>query len=290
MVLIGYPVWYGDRNLDHVIASISRAGFSYIEVSLDYPWPFKHVDKLNNVIRLAREYSLRVGVHGPWRDIALASPIENIRRASIEVYKSLMENVALMDPLYLNVHLATTQIVDIERDLEKESIDAAMRSVEELYDIAREYGVDLVVENDPGKCCSLLDHLAPIKDRVEKVFFCFDIGHAVIAYHRKMKRSREEVKVDYLELARQWATVFERKLILLHLHDYRYKNGHVEDHLPPGTHNVNVKNLLKALRDTGIRYVLLEVFYEEGGKHASPEKLVDVVRDVKTWSTALLYP
>lgn len=290
MVLIGYPVWYGDKNIEQVLASIARAGFSYIELSLDYPWPFKHLDKLETIVKLAQEYSLKIGIHGPWRDIALASPLESIRRASVEVYRSLMERVASLDPLYLNVHLATSQVVDIDRDLEKEAVDSAIRSVEELYGIARDHGVDLVIENDPGKCCSLPDHLAPIKENVEKVFFCFDVGHAVIAYHRKLRRNHESSRVDYLELARQWVTIFKDKLILLHLHDYKYKNGHIEDHLPPGSHNVNIKNLLKTLRDANIRYILLEVFYEEGGKHASPEKLVDIVRDVRTWSTALLYP
>ena len=290
MVLIGYPVWYGDKNIEQVLTSIARAGFSYIELSLDYPWPFKHLDKLETIVNLAQEYSLKIGVHGPWRDIALASPIESIRRASVEVYRLLMERVASLDPLYLNVHLATSQVVDIDRDLEREAIESAIRSVEELYGIARDHGVDLVIENDPGKCCSLPGHLAPIKERVGKVFFCFDVGHAIIAYHRKLRRDRENSKVDYLELARQWVTIFKDKLILLHLHDYKYKNGHVEDHLPPGSHNVNIKNLLKTLRDANIRYILLEVFYEEGGKHASPEKLVDIVRDVRTWSAALLYP
>ncbi len=290
MVLVGYPIWYGDKNIEQVIISISRAGFSYIEISLDYPWPFKRGEKLKKAMRMAEEYGLKIGVHGPWRDIALASPIESIRRASVEVYRALVEHVASMNPLYLNIHLATSQIVDIEKDLEKESIEAAIRSVEELYELSREYGIDLVIENDPGKCCSLIEHLAPIKDSVEKAFFCFDVGHAVISYYRKVRRNRGNERIDYLELARQWATVFGKRLVLLHLHDYRYKNGHIEDHLPPGTHNVNVKNLLKALRGTNIRYILLEVFYEEGGKHASPEKLVDVVRDVRTWSTALLYP
>ncbi len=290
MVLIGYPVWYGDKNIEQVLASIARAGFSYIELSLDYPWPFKHLDKLETIVKLAQEYGLKIGVHGPWRDIALASPLESIRRASVEVYRSLMERVASLDPLYLNVHLATSQVVDIDRDLEREAIDSAIRSVEELHSMARDHGVDLVVENDPGKCCSLPDHLAPIKEKVGKVFFCFDVGHAVIAYHRKLRRNHENSKVDYLELARQWVTIFKDKLILLHLHDYKYKNGHIEDHLPPGSHNVNIKNLLKTLRDANIKYILLEVFYEEGGKHASPEKLVDIVRDVRTWSAALLYP
>ena len=292
MVLIGYPVWYGDKNLEHTIASVARAGFNYIELSLDYPWPFKQVDKLKQIRRYTQEYSLRIGLHGPWRDIALASPIESVRKAGLEVYRRVIEVAVDLEANYLNLHLATAQAIDVDSVIEKDSIEAAIHSAMELCDLACEHALYLVVENDPGKCCGLLSQLAPIADKEKRIKFCFDVGHAVIAYTRKAKKNKENTgqQINYLELASQWATTFKDRLILLHLHDYRVKNGHVEDHLPPGVANVSVKQLLKTLRGTGIYYILLEVFYEEGGKHASPEKLSNTVREVRTWSTALLYP
>lgn len=290
MVMVGYPIWYGDKNLEQTITQVFRAGFNYIELSLDYPWPFKDIEKLRLIRKLANDYSLRLGIHGPWRDVALASPIENIRRASIEVYCKVIDTAIELEANYLNIHLATIQAVDVDKSIENDAIEAAMKSTEELCDLACEHALYLTIENDPGKCCSLLEQLAPIAERVNKAKFCFDIGHAVIAYTRRAKKSKGQEQVDYLELASQWATTFKDRLILLHLHDYRIKNNHIEDHLPPGKGHVNVKNLLKTLRGTGIYYILLEVFYEEGGKHATPDKLSSTVREVRTWSTALLYP
>lgn len=290
MVMVGYPVWYGDKNLEQTITQVFRAGFNYIELSLDYPWPYRDADKLRLIRRLANDYSLRLGIHGPWRDIALASPIESIRRASVEVYRKVIDTAVELEASYLNIHLATAQAVDVDKGIENDAIRAAIKSTEELCDLACEHALYLIIENDPGKCCSLLEQLAPIAEKVDKAKFCFDVGHAIIAYTRKARRNKGQEQINYLELASQWATAFRDRLILLHLHDYKTKNNHVEDHLPPGTANVNVKKLLKTLRRTGIYYILLEVFYEEGGKHATPDKLSNTVREVRTWSTALLYP
>ena len=288
--MIGYPIWYGDKNIEHILAQVFRAGFNYIELSLDYPWPFKDRERLELIHKVAQDYSLRIGIHGPWRDIALASPIEGIRRASLDVYRNVIEVAAELEANYLNIHLATVQAIDIDKSIENDVMEAAIKSAEELCDIAYEHALYLTIENDPGKCCSLLEHLAIIAERVEKAKFCFDVGHVVIAYTRKTRRNKSHEQVNYLELASQWATTFKDRLILLHLHDYKIKNNHVEDHLPPRTSNVNIKSLLKTLRGTGIYYILLEVFYEEGGKHATPDKLSNTVREVRTWSTALLYP
>ena len=286
MILIGYPIWQGDLSSKDIIDEVVKAEFNFIELSLDYPWPLKDLDRLHELVNRAKDLNLKIGVHGPWRDVSLASPIESIRRASLKIYENVFEIAGKIDALYVNVHLISRQAFHISKDIENDLVNAAMESVNRLVELSRDHGVDLIIENNASGFGGCIEHLVPIINSFKEVKVCFDVPHAVSAY---AKRSRGREKINYLDLVSMWSEEFKDKLILLHLHGYRiHHKTHIDDHLPLEVCEISIKDVLKRLRNTNLRYILLEIFYNEQGNRIRPLSLVNSVREVKSWARTLL--
>ncbi len=285
MILVGYPIWQGDLISRDVVNEVVEAEFNFIEVSIDYPWPFKNLEKLYIIVKQARDLGLRIGVHGPWRDVALASPIDEIRRASQKVYELVFDLARRIDAIYVNVHLLSKQAFYIYKSIEEELIKSAMESVGRLVDLSKTYGIDMTIENNAIGFGGSIEHLIPMVNAYKEVKVCFDIPHAISAY---VKRSRGREKVNYLDLVSMWSEEFKEKLILLHIHGYRLFSMHVDDHLPLNIGDLSIKEILKRLRGTGLRYILLEVFYNEDGSPIKPLNLISSVREVKSWARTIL--
>ena len=83
-IRIGLPVWPHTERLEKSLAAAWAAGASYVEVSLDYPWIYGLRNEEAKALRRAvREWGFEVGIHAPWRDVSLASPIKEVWEASL---------------------------------------------------------------------------------------------------------------------------------------------------------------------------------------------------------------
>ena len=100
-VLLGAPVWYGNRPFRRTIEKLHKLGLDYLEFSLDYPLPgsMKEADK-KELKGLLADYGMRIAFHSPI-DIAVMHPREEIADASMRILRQCMEFSAGFTPLYL---------------------------------------------------------------------------------------------------------------------------------------------------------------------------------------------
>ncbi len=278
-IRIGYTAWYRDKDLEKVIDSTRKAGFDLIEVSMDYPWPYKlSGDLLSSIRRKARDSDIVIGIHAPWRDISLASPLKEIREASVRVVAKCFDAAYKLEAAYVNVHLSTKQID--EEDIRRESLEAAALSASELLELAEKYALTLTFENVPsGLVCTRPEHFHEVFEKAQGSWMCFDVGHAA-----SVKAKTEENDFDLEELLAEWRQWSDRMLVL-HVHSYRVKSdGFVEDHIEPD--EKYVRTVLKLLRPREARFIVIEAFRDRDGKNLFPEKLASLVSSVKAWLRA----
>ena len=70
MVSIGFPLWLGDKKRFAVkIREASEAGFDFMELSFDYPWPLPDNFTPKSIAKAIRDAGLNLAIHGSWRDI-----------------------------------------------------------------------------------------------------------------------------------------------------------------------------------------------------------------------------
>lgn len=277
MVLrIGFNVWYGDQPLYPVLRDCYEVGYDHVELAIDYPWT-EGLGKVEEELRRAlRDFNLTLGVHAPWRDVALASPVPELREAAVKVVKRVIDLATRLRADYVNTHVTSSEATEF-REIEEQILRAALESTRILRDYCREKGVDLIIENDSSKPLASLQHLAEILYRVDDVYFCLDIGHAIL-YHRP----RVPI-INYRPIIEDYLQVLGRKLLLTHLHDVREESGKVRDHLPPGEGVVDLREVLKLiLRRAQPRYLVLEVFKHWNGAKVKPRDTLEVVKCIRT--------
>ena len=51
---IGWSIWYGSKDVEKELAKLLENGFNYLEISLDYPWPFDE-NRLSHIISKAKD-------------------------------------------------------------------------------------------------------------------------------------------------------------------------------------------------------------------------------------------
>ncbi len=143
---LGYTVWYGNRPFYAFIKACSELGYSYVELSLDYPW-FVEFDKfVDELLRAKRELGIEFAVHAPWREIYLASPYEPVRELSVETVSKVIRDASVLDPIYVVVHIATMESLDFE-EVRARAKASAVKSLKELKKVASEVGTELYAEN-----------------------------------------------------------------------------------------------------------------------------------------------
>ncbi len=106
-ILLGAPVWYGNRPFKKTIEELYRLGLDYFEFSLDYPLPDCMEEAERKELKwLLEEFGLKIAFHSPL-DISLAHPRDEVADASMTVLRRCMEFSADFLPLslYYNLHL-----------------------------------------------------------------------------------------------------------------------------------------------------------------------------------------
>ncbi len=274
MVRIGFNLWYGNRPLYYVMKDCYEVGFDYVELSIDYPWPYRM--DVDEVKRAVRDFGIEVGIHGPWRDIALASPVPEIREASLKVMRKVIELAGRLRALYVNVHVSCSEAVEF-KEVWNEVLRAGIESVRELQSLCEQYGVDLVVENNDHRPFSDIQQLVDLIVRVKGVYFCLDVGHAVGAYLGKVPIE------NHVAVIENFAQALGDRLLVAHLHDFTIVNGRYRDHLLVGSGVLDLASVCRILRRVHrLQYTTLEVFkLSPRGGDVKPRDAADVLRKLR---------
>ena len=282
MVNVGFTIWYGDHKyLEDRVKRVYESGFDYIELSLDYPWPYIDTERfIDKVKKLAQEYGLKIAIHGPWRDIRLASPITEIRNASISVYKRLLEITSQLDPIYFNFHIISEEAIKFN-SVKREVLHAAADSLEEILNMADNLGIDITLENNVDGILSEPEYFINLRNILNREFYvCLDIGHALMPYLKRSDESPYSI-LDY------WiACLSDFKTLTVHLNDVEKVGTCVYEHLIFGQGILEFDKVVNKIRYVkGLEYVLLEIFWRKtkngDRKGVSPEDLKEFIKIIR---------
>jgi sugar phosphate isomerase/epimerase len=261
-MLLGAPVWYGNRPFKETIEALSKLGLEYFEFSLDYPLPGSmRAAEQRELARLLEEFDLKIGFHSPL-DTPVTHPRDELAAASLHVLRQCMAFAAAFQPrsIYYNFHIhprvPTFKLADVHEEIHQKGLarcDAITRT-------AAEFGLPPTVENDlvPFDRAQLL--LDALTRYYPQLHFTFDIGHAIKAEecHARSRCARG----DLLEHLRPWVERCGAKVLVAHLHDYA-RSGN-RDHLSLGKGEVDLSAVLELLhQSTSCQYLLLETFWKD---------------------------
>ncbi len=259
---MGAPVWYGNRPFKRTIEELYKLGLDYFEFSLDYPLPdcIKGVER-EEIKGLLELFGMKIAFHSPL-DIAVAHPRDELADASMTVLRRCMEFYVDFMPLslYYNLHLnprvSTFKLEDVREGLKIK----ALGRCEEIAKMASEFDIPVSVENDlvPFEWSDLIfDALS-----YTKLYFTFDVGHAIMAevHHPRIKR-REDSYLDYLK---RWVEKCRDKILVVHLHDCSLTEK--QDHLSIGRGELDFDAVFRLLKRTNCKYMVIETFWRNKEK------------------------
>ena len=265
---IGFPLWYGNRNrIKETLSEMVKTGFDYVEVSLDYPWPFKGEVPWSEVIRIIRDSGLKAAFHGPWRDVRLSSPIKEIRDTSIRVCKEFLKAISNVEADYVVLHLSTDQAIEESPKIRDEAIKAAIKSAEEMMSLGRELGLKVIIEN-------VRERLDEFRRVVEKTNsnVCLDVSHAArIAIRREGKK-------DAVKSVERWIDALRERIRVVHLSGFVEEGYHVRDHLLINEDDPCLKLIMRELGNLKVNNLLLEIFRDLKNSEVRPSQLFNLVR------------
>jgi sugar phosphate isomerase/epimerase len=184
--------------------------------------------------RSARDSGLRLTVHGPWDDLEPGSTRERERRHALTVHRRHLEAAAEIGAETYVVHPDYQGCV-APRD--PRVVDALRRTIAELEEYQREFGVRIVIENMPGAGYSHFG--APGDLDLGELGLILDTGHAAIC-----GTLHDFLREPHAELAH------------VHLHDNRGPADPGDPHLPLGRGVVDAAAVLRAARASGATVIL----------------------------------
>lgn len=262
---IGWSIWYGSKSVEKELAKLLENGFNYLEISLDYPWPFDG-NKLSHIISKAKDLGFKVAFHGPWRDIRLASPHRIISKASRTVLGKVIDYVAKYELEYFNVHLISDEITFDEK-VRNKVLGEARKTIDFLQRISEEKGITITIENNPHGYFSLPSHFHDLGS-LGSLYFCLDVGHAMIAYFNIGERD-----FNAIGAAKEWINIVNNRILTLHIHDVIKSGKVLLNHYFFGCGIVSLRKLCRFLcKNIDARYLLLELFHKNKNVKHIPEK------------------
>ncbi len=257
--------WLGDLNdigVSGFVKAVRSLGVDGIELSLDYPLTLNS-PKSRELMRLLLSHNLSLAIHLPWREVHLASPIEDVRLASLKVARrSLGTYDAMLNVEYILTHLSTKQAF-CGRD-DEECVKAAVKSLTALAMLADDLGTQVLVETISDRCCSNEDRLPSIMEgiKLSNVGVCVDLPHILERRHRLWGESITALK----GVLRDIPPVILEKAVGAHVHGVKRLRGQVVSHVMPSRRFLSLlmKEYVGNLKR--LEYVTIEIFRDRFGR------------------------
>jgi sugar phosphate isomerase/epimerase len=257
------------------LEAIDDVGFDGVEISLDYPFCYREFVN-EEAIERVEEKGLLYSFHMPWRDFALASPIEPIRKSSLSELMNCCRLISRFNPTYIVLHVSTNQSHCGFNH--RECLEAGRKSLESIERWCRSRDLEALVETVPDRCCSGEDQLPYLINNFSHIYVCLDLPHLL---ERRLKKVG--ILYDYPSIIRDQAPVVLEKLRLIHIHKLKRdkKTGLLVDHMMPEQHELDeILDTLEELNLTRkIKALVFEVFHERSLRE-NMKRLRQLVRRV----------
>jgi len=265
-ILLGAPVWYGNRPLKKTIEELYKLGLDFFEFSLDYPLP----DCMDNAEkkgfkRSLEEFDLKIGFHSPL-DIPIAHPRDEVADACGTVLRRCMEFSADFIPLlqYYNFHLnprvPTFKLKDVREEITRKGLERCR----ELTRMASEFGIEVSVENDlvPFEWSDLI--LEALSLLAPQLHLTFDVGHAIMA--ELIHAGRKRKVGNYQDYLKRWVEQCGAKILVVHVHDCSCTVNELQDHLSLGSGELDFEVVFDLVKSTSCKYLVIETFWKNKEK------------------------
>jgi deoxyribonuclease-4 len=281
VVKIGLPIWIGgliNIDLTNLLQLFRKYSVELVEISIDYPWPFREWRLLEELINELVESGIHIGIHAPWRDIVLATPYsilgEAIEKLLVEILGKVLELIPYKT--YIVLHPLTMQRIelfnnriDIIENLKKRllSLDKALNNK-----------ATLLLENLTKGFASEPSYLREVIKSVnsDNIGICLDIGHLAARYIREL-RNRYSDFYEYLEEVVE--IINDVSVETIHIHDVDNKGS---EHLLVGEGFLEFKKIFKTISSLKPSYIIYEMFRSKKTK-PSLEEILRIISGQRTW-------
>ena len=209
----GFSIWHKSQTNDPRFWELAlKAGFGLVEIALDYPWPWER--SFNNVVRRALREGLDVGLHAPWRDLRLASPLRDVREGGARAILGAVDKVLNLgvDFHYLVLHVSSQEWIP-EHVLDA-YLDDVSTTLGEIRDFSRSHDFEVVIENAQIPLSERLTLLKKLASKLD-IGVCLDLGHLVLGHIRKGASKRRLFKI-----VMKWLNELTYLVKVVHLHGY----------------------------------------------------------------------
>jgi sugar phosphate isomerase/epimerase len=232
----------------------------FVDLTLEPPKAAPWDIDVARVAAALRDTKLSIVGHTAYY-LPLGSPIEELRRAAVSMFRACLAIFADLGAPYMNIHPDYFAPFH-ERAF---SIRRNLQSIEELLPEAATRGIGLMVENLPGSF-NTAAQLGELLDPLPELGLHLDLGHTNLMVQQN---SAAAILASYAKRIRH-----------VHLHDN--KGGTADLHLPLGAGNLDTVRHVQALKAAGYDgTITLEVFSHDSHYLAYSR---DVLR--KTWDAA----
>jgi sugar phosphate isomerase/epimerase len=265
-ILLGAPVWYGNRPLKKTLEELDKLELDFFEFSLDYPLP-ECMDAAEKSVlkRLLEELDLKIGFHSPL-DTPIAHPRDEIADACSSVLRRCLEfSVDFLPRLqYYNFHLnprvPTFKLKDVREGIKIKGLERCR----DLMSMASEFGVVVSVENDlvPFEWSDLI--LEALSLFAPQLHLTFDVGHAIMA--ELIHSGRKKHSGSYQDYLKRWITRYGEKILVVHVHDCSCTGNELQDHLSLGSGDLDFNMVFDLVKSTSCKYLVVETFWKNKEK------------------------
>ncbi len=265
-------LWY--KELSNPYESLNKivlAGFDGAEISIEYPLLDEKDVDVGALHDFSRNYYL--GVHLPWRDVNLASPIPEIREGALKYIKRVISVMDKAEPRYYVLHVTTASIGC------RNSIRCVEKAAAALTKLGKETTAKIVVETTSGPCCGNLSAIGLLVDEAEGVGVCLDIVQLVAEVLSEGEEGCEKLVDNVIESLppNVWGVVG-----LTHIHGWEIRGRRVLPHRYPSDEQIAaLKKFLRAVMERVGRLVaVFEVFYDQRGNSLHSWELSHLLREI----------
>ncbi len=136
--------------------------------------------RIDQLKEAAKSLDLTYSVHAPFADVNIGSPAKPLLNASLKRLKQSLQNASALDAKIWVFHPA--QRTGIGQFYPGYDFKVMCESIKELYAVAEDYGVNMALENLPGKYYFLMstpeEFLRMYRETNLPIGITMDLGHA----------------------------------------------------------------------------------------------------------------
>jgi sugar phosphate isomerase/epimerase len=164
---------------NRMVKRLGAMNTKYIEILDDGTYDLNK-PRIAALTEAAKSYSLVYSLHAPFADINIASPVKPMLNASLKRLKQSLQNASAMDAKLWVFHPG--QRTGISQFYPGADFKQMCQSIQELYTLSEEYGVNIALENLPAKYWFLMntpeEFMRMYKETNLPVGITMDLGHA----------------------------------------------------------------------------------------------------------------